>query len=140
MTLSYFADKNNPPSVGEVLEVVGSRRSLWESLDGFVCEQLAAHRELKYYGKSYGWMVWYRKSSRTLVALYPQQDAFVVQVVLPENLVDHIIQMDLGENVRGVIEKTAPLREGRWLYIKVETEGDCQDIQKLLLARWKPKT
>jgi Protein of unknown function (DUF3788) len=139
MAISFFADKNHPPLMEEVLATVGSHRTLWEGLDLFIRERLSARSELKFYGKSYGWMVWYRKDNRTLVALYPQQNGFTVQLVLPENLVDRALQSGLEENARQVIEKTSPLSEGRWLYIRVETEGDCQDIQKLLLIKWKPK-
>jgi len=140
MALSFFADKSLRPSIDEVLEIVGAQRGLWEKLDLFVRERLGAQSELKYYGKSYGWMAWYRKGSRTLVAFYPQQNRFIVQLVLPESLVAPALQQDLGENARRVIEKTSPLHEGRWLYVYVEDEGDCQDIQKLLLIKWKPKT
>jgi len=38
--------------------------------------------EFSFGGKNYGWNIWYRKSGKSLVSLYPQEKSIVAQVVL----------------------------------------------------------
>lgn len=43
--------------------------------------------------------------------------------------------MALGKNVQQAIARAYPYPEGRWLFIPVESEDDCPDIQQLLALR-----
>lgn len=128
MAVSAFADKDKQPHMKDVLEVVGARRALWESLSGFMVENYRVEGELKHYGKNYGWMVRFRRGGKTLVALFPRTEGFVAQVVLGLTIIDAANEMKLGKNVRAAFEEANQYFDGRWLYVdrKSPFGGDRQ--------------
>jgi hypothetical protein len=136
MSISAFSKKDHPPTAGDVVAIVGAKRALWEELTAFTSDSYGIDGVLRWYGKSYGWQVWYQKSKKTLVALYPQKDGFVVQIVLGPSLVDNAFQLSLSANVRGKLEAAHQYPEGRWLFIDVQSEEDVVDIKKLLILKW----
>jgi Protein of unknown function (DUF3788) len=135
MAVSFFAEKDKPPALSELFSVIGEKRFLWESLNGFISDNYNIAGELKFYDKSYGWMVWFRKAGKTLVALYLQANVFIAQIVLGPSLVDKVPELFIGENVRISFEKANQYPDGRWLYIKVISGKDVEDIEKLLLLK-----
>jgi len=44
--------------------------------------------ELSYGGKSYGWNLWFRRSGKTLLSLFPQDGFCVAQVVLGKEQIE----------------------------------------------------
>ena len=139
MSISILSDKKLQPTPKEIREVLGSKLFLWEKLTQFISDNYQMPGELNFGGKNYGWNVWYRRSGKTLVSLYPQQEYFVAQIVLGKDQVEKIIQLKLGKNVRTVFEETPQLHDGRWLFIKVRTEKDVKDIQELLQVKKRPR-
>ena len=126
----------------QILELLGERADLWLSLR----ENLA-----KYYpdciplfgieGKNKEFVIRYRKSSRTLVTLYPADDSLVVLVVLgkkevakTEALVDK-----LSTKVRKLFQETDQLHDGRWLWIRPSSKTDVESIMLLLSTKRRPK-
>ncbi len=132
MSISAFPDKNCPPTMAEVYAVLGSKRPLWERLERYLAENTRYTGELKHYGKSYGWMVWYRRSGKTLVSLYPQQEGLTVQIVLTLAQVERAQALDLAEAARRTLEDTPQLRDGRWLFIPVSSQRDVEDVERLV--------
>ena len=94
--------------------------------------------DMTYGGKNYGWNLWYRKSGRSLVSLYPQENAFIAQVVLGREQVEKALSLSLGENVGRVLHETPSLHDGRWLFIKITTETDLVDVEQLLMLKKRP--
>ena len=94
--------------------------------------------DMTYGGKNYGWNLWYRKSGKSLASLYPQENAFIAQVVLGREQVEKALTLPLGENVRRVVHETPSLHDGRWLFIKITTETDVTDVEQLLLLKKRP--
>ena len=47
--------------------------------------------------------------------------------------------LNLGKNVRQVIEAAPQLHDGRWLFIKVRTERDAKDVEALLQIKKQPR-
>lgn len=133
--MSAFSRKELTPTAGDVLALVGAKRALWEELTAFISDCYGLEGVLRWYGKSYGWQVWYQKSKKTLVALYPQKEGFVVQLVLGPSLMDKAFQLSLSANVRGKLEAAHQYPEGRWLFIDVQSEGDIATIKQLLILK-----
>ena len=52
--------------------------------------------ELSYGGKKYGWNLWYRKSGKSLLSLYPQEGYFVAQIVLGNAQVEQALAVGAG--------------------------------------------
>ena len=138
MTIGLFADKEYQPTETAVLEALGTKRSLWEELTQFIADNYPIPGEWNFGGKNYGWNLWYRKSGKTLVTLYPQDRYFVAQIVLGKDQVEQALALKLGKNVGTVLAETPQLHDGRWLFIKVKTKRDVADVQQLLQIKRRP--
>jgi hypothetical protein len=132
MTIGLFADKEYQSTETAVLAALGAKRALWEELTQFVADNYPIPGEWNFGGKNYGWNLWYRKSGKTLVTLYPQDRYFVAQIVLGKDQVEQALALKLGKNVGTVLTETPQLHDGRWLFIKVKTKRDAADIRQLL--------
>lgn len=139
MAYSLFTDKTHPPSVDEMQAALGTKRPLWDRLTQFIEQHYRAQGALKFYGKNYGWMLAFRHAGKALLALYPGDNRLVVQIILETSLTERALELPLGETARQTLEQTPPLREGRWLFIPVDTERDVEDIERLLLVKACPK-
>ena len=139
MAIGIFDDKEHRPTAQEICDMLSSKQPLWENLTQFITDSYLMPGEFSFGGKKYGWNMWYRKSGKTLVNLYPQQGYFVAQIVLGKDQVEHVWQLKLGKNVKTVLEATPQLHDGRWLFIKVMTEQDVKDIEQLLMVKKRPK-
>ncbi len=139
MAIGLFVEKEYQPTESAVLEALGSRRPLWEELTQFIADNYPIPGEWNFGGKNYGWNLWYRKSGKTLLTLFPQQDYFVAQIVLGKDQVEQALELKLGKNVGTVLTETPQLHDGRWLFIKVKTGKDVKDIEQLLQVKRRPR-
>jgi hypothetical protein len=139
MTIGLFTEKEYQPTMTAVLEALGGKRSLWEGLTQFIADNYPIPGKWSFGGKNYGWNLWYRKSGKTLVTLYPQKGCFVAQIVLGRDQVEQALTLQLGKNVGTVLTETPQLHDGRWLFIKVKTAKDVKDIQQLLQVKRRPR-
>jgi hypothetical protein len=136
MGISTFTDKQHQPTMAEVFADLGSKRPLWDSLTQFIADNYRVRGEFKFYvSKKYGWVVWYRQSGKTLVALYPGQGYFTAQIILASAQVEQAFQLKLGRASRKVLEGAHPYPEGRWLFLRVDSERDLEDVKRLLLLK-----
>jgi hypothetical protein len=139
MSISAFDDKERQPTLQEINDTLGSRQPLWQQLLQFITDNYQLPGDLSFGGKKYGWNIWYRKSGKSLVSLYPQNEYFVAQIVLGKDQADKAFQLKLGKNVRTVLEEAPPLHDGRWLFIKVRSKKDVNDVQELLQIKKRPR-
>jgi hypothetical protein len=140
LAVGVFVDKQHQPAMEEILGSVGSKKDLWNKLERFVAENYRAKRDFVFYGKNYGWALRFRKAGKALLSVYPGKDSFAVQIVLRQTPAEKGSDLNLGKNVRNVLEKAHQFPEGRWLFIKVNSKQDISDIQRLLLLKVQPKT
>lgn len=140
MSIGIFLDKEHPPTPTEVLDTLGAKKELWQQLTRFIADNYPIPGEWKFGGKNYGWHIWYRKSGKTLVTLYPAPKSFTAQIVLGKEQVAQALTLRLGKNVATILNETPQLHDGRWLFIKVKTAQDLRDIEKLLQIKRKPTT
>ena len=138
MPISFFINKTHSPESDEVNAVLGIAQPLWSRLIDFIANNYSMIVDMTYGGKNYGWNLWYRKSGRSLVSLYPQENAFIAQVVLGREQVEKALSLSLGENVGRVLHETPSLHDGRWLFIKITTETDLVDVEQLLMLKKRP--
>jgi hypothetical protein len=138
MSAGFFTDKSHPPSAEELRDTIGAAFPCWERLVTFIQDTYQMPGELSFGGKNYGWNLWYRKSGKSLVSLFPQQNCVVAQVVLGKDQVAKAMQLSLGEKVGKRLRETPQLHDGKWLFIPVDSEQDAQDIEQLLLVKKRP--
>jgi hypothetical protein len=138
MPISFFVDKTHCPENEELALTLGTALPVWTRITDFIAKNYAMVGDMMYGGKNYGWNLWYRKSGKSLVSLYPQENHIIVQVVLGREQVEKALMLPLGENVSHVLHETPSLHDGRWLFIKVTTETDAADVEQLILLKRKP--
>ncbi len=139
MSTGIFCEKDHQPTTREIFHALGSKRPLWETLTQFISDNYEIPGLLNFGGNKYGWNLWYRKSSKTLVTLFPNDEYFVAQIVLGKDQAEQASQLKFGKNVQKVIQGTPQLHDGQWLFIKVKSKKDVKDIEQLLFIKKKPR-
>ena len=138
MAIGCFTDKTHQPTQDEISSALGGKQDLWDRLVRYIAGTYQMDGEWNFGGKNYGWNLWYRRSGKSLVSLYPQQDGFVAQVVLGKDQVEKALALPLGEAVGKAVRETPQLHDGKWLFLKVSTEIDAADIEQLFMVKKRP--
>jgi hypothetical protein len=138
MPIGCFLDKGHRPTNEEVKSALGAKFSRWEKIIQFLRDNYEMTAEFGYGGKNYGWNLWYRKSGKSLVSLYPQRGHFVAQVVLGRDQVEQAMNLDLGKVVDRMVRETPQLHDGKWLFIPVESLAEVNGVENLLLIKRRP--
>jgi hypothetical protein len=133
-----FVDKQHQPPIDAMIASVRSKRPLWGDLTQFIDENYRAKRDFAFYGKNYGWALRFRSGGRTLAAFYPGEGSFTVQIIIGPGQLEEALRLRLGAKVRDILINAHAFAEGRWLFIPVESETDCRDVQHLLRVRASP--
>ncbi len=138
LSIGFFIDKARQPTPAEVGEVLGEKLPLWNDLVRLLSGGYGAEGEFRFYGRHYGWALRFRKSGRALLSMYPGKGFFTVQIVLNPTQAEEAMRLRLGQRVSGTLETAREYPEGRWLYIRVASNRDAQDIQHLLSLKAGP--
>ena len=139
MARTAFMDPEHRPTEKEILGALGSRAPLWARLTAYLAEAYAIEPTFVPPSRNYGWDVKYRKGGKTLVSLTPDEGGFTALVVLGEKEAEAARELELGKRMQGVFDDARQLRDGRWLFVQVESEWDVEDIEKLLAVKRRPR-
>ena len=139
MGYERMLDKAHRPGEEEILGTIG-KTVAWLDLTQFIEQNYDFAPELAFFGKKYGWTLRYRKSGKTLCSLFPEQGAFSALVVLGRREAEKALSMldEFGSGVRTALEETEQLHDGRWLWIRVLSVDDADDVKKLLRLKRRP--
>jgi len=97
MTMGYFTDHNHQPMPEEVQLALASRYPLWERLTRFIATNYQIEGKCSFWGPAKsGWILWYRRKGKTLVALYPQEERIIARVVLGRALAERALDLKVG--------------------------------------------
>jgi Protein of unknown function (DUF3788) len=135
MPIGTFTDKEHKPTMAEAVAAIGSKRPLWESLTNFIADRYRLKSDFAFYGKNYGWALRFRKVGKALLSLYPGQENFTAQIIISETQAEKALSSGLSRKTNKIIEDAHPYPEGRWLFLKVESEQDLNDIKQLLTVK-----
>jgi hypothetical protein len=106
MTLGYFPKHNDQPSPEEIHLALGSLYPLWESLIRCIDTHDQITREWSTWGPAnHGWGLRYRIKGKALVALYPQKEMIIAQVVLGKAQAEQAMSLQLGEKVSNILRE-----------------------------------
>jgi hypothetical protein len=137
--MGYFSKRTHQPSPEQIRLALGSTHPLWERLTRFIETNYQITGEWSTWGPArYGWGLRYRRRGKALVALYPQKDMFIAQVVLGKTQAERVLSLKLGEKVNKILKETPQLRDGRWLSVPILSEADAEDVERLLLVKMRP--
>jgi len=134
--------RDHEPTEKEILDYIGTNATkLWNELHEFLAENYDFQPELSYWGDNYGWTMRYRRSGKTLVAFYPENGGFTVQVILGKKEVEKFQNMrdELSSDIIKLFDETKQLHDGRWLWIAQPGTGTTDDIKKLIQLKRRPK-
>jgi len=137
MAIGAFTDKTHKPSTAEIVAAIGSKQPLWDNLIAFITDSYRLKSDFVFYGKKYGWALRFRKSGKALLSLYPSQESFTAQIIISQAQAEKALSSELSKKANKVIEDAHPYPEGRWLFIKVESEQDLHDVKQLLRVKSK---
>ncbi|UTB32168.1 MAG: DUF3788 domain-containing protein [Methanobacterium sp. ERen5] len=135
MSWGVFTDKEIKPSDKHVYQSLGGVKPLWDTIVSFVEAKYGVDGEFIFYGKNFGWALRYRKSGRVLIALYPGNEEYTVQIILNKTQIEEVLESNITLETRELIKRTTMIREGTWLYLKVDEERDLDEIKTLIIAR-----
>jgi len=140
MPVGSLLDKTHQPTPQDIQQTLGASWPFWDDLTRFLAETYPEiPPELSYGGKKYGWNLWYRKSGKSLLSLFPNEGYFVAQIVLGNAQVELALGLQLGEAVGTLLRETPQFHDGRWLFIPVRTGQDAADVKQLLGVKRRPK-
>lgn len=135
-------DKTHIPTEEEMESFIEEQaREPWLEIRRFIEDRYDLTPETIFYGTKYGWTVRYRKSGKTLCSLFPEKGGFTILIVLGKKESEKALSMrdELSSKIQKILGDTEQLRDGRWLWIRLLTTKDTDDIKKLLRIKRKPK-
>lgn len=138
MSVGIFLDKEHHRTKKEIDRALGKRYGLYKALIDFIKRSYQLDGELSYGGKNYGWNLWFRRSGKILLNLFPQDGFCIAQVVLGKEQIEKARSLKLGKRVAEVFSNASQFHDGRWLYASVKTAKDAKDIQELVALKRKP--
>ena len=135
-------DKTHIPTEEEMESFIEEQaREPWLEIRRFIEDRYDLTPETIFYGTKYGWTVRYRKSGKTLCSLFPEKGGFTILIVLGKKESEKALSMrdELSSKIQKILGDTEQLRDGRWLWIRLLTTKDTDDIKKLLRIKRKLK-
>jgi hypothetical protein len=138
-SIRLVSDKE--PSEKEILAFVGKAGDAWIDFTSFLDKNYDFVPEKRDYGKNWGWVIRYRKSNRTWIALYPEKNCFVVQIIFGKKEVEKFqsSRADFSDFVLSKFDNTKQLHDGRWMFFNVKDFTLIDDLKKLMKIKRKPK-
>jgi len=137
-----MTDKVRKPTEEEIIGFIGEpAKEAWLEIRQFLEDRYDLVPETLFYGAKYGWTIRYRKGGKTLCSLFPEKGGFTVLIVLgrKESEKALLIRDELSSKIRKLLGDTEQLHDGRWLWIRLLTASDTDDVKKLLQIKRKPK-
>ena len=129
------------PTEEELLSIMGEEKfKIWSEINGFIEKNYNVEFMWDKGGKTGLFELKYRKSGKTLCALYPRQLGMRILIILGK------VERDKFENsineftqyMKDFYDNTHQYHDGKWLYLDLLNDELIEDIKKLLLIKKKP--
>ena len=137
-----MTDKAREPTEEEIVSFIGEQtKEAWLEIRQFLEDRYDLVPETIFYGAKYGWTIRYRKGGKTLCSLFPEKGGFTVLIVLGKKESEKALSIrdELSSKIYKLLGNTEQLHDGRWLWIRLLTTSDTDDVKKLLQIKRKPK-
>lgn len=133
-----FLDRSAAPGRAELAAALGGRLVLWDRLAGAIESAYGLEPELAWFGKDSGWVVRYRRSGRSLLALLPEPERVRALVVIGPAAYPTASALALEPEVRAALDGAHAYPDGRWLWLDVATEAIADDVVRLVAVKSPP--
>ena len=133
---SYFVSRTEIPTGASVKTILSRAREGWVDLVTYLREAYNLSGELHFmYGQRYGWALRFRRSTRLILAMYPNRGCFTVQIILGQHQVKPAFTMGLSAHVLKVLRAAHAYPEGRWLFIPVKSVRIARELRPLIALK-----
>lgn len=137
-----MTNKTRKPTAEEMVSFIGEQaKEAWLEIKRFIKDRYDLVPETIFYGTKYGWTIRYRKGGKTVCSLFPEKGGFTVLIVLGKKESEKALSIrnELSTKIHKLLGNTEQLHDGRWLWIRLLTTSDTDDVKKLLQIKRKPK-
>lgn len=136
MSIGFFTDRQRQPGEAEVAVALGDAKARWDALVANIRAIPKVGEDFRFmYGKNYGWGLRFRLKGKLLTAFYPNDGFFVAQMILSLAQLAEVEEFDLHAGARKALDAATLYAEGKWLFVRVETDGDGADVRRLIGVR-----
>jgi len=142
MIYERMLDKEHTPAKQDIIDYLGEGAAgAWNDVVSFLEDNYNFEPETIYGGQKYGWVVRYRRSGKTLCALYPERGAFTILIVLGKKEVEQALVglPEFNPGVADTISNAKQYHDGRWLWIRVLNKDDTDDVKRLVQIKKRPQ-
>lgn len=136
MAHGCFTDRTDQPDSGRAEAVLGAARPLWDELIGDLEARSTVRVAWRFYGRNHGWALACRRHGRAIAALFPDEGALTVLVVLSGEQADAALADErLSAATRQRIAALPRFKEGCWVFLRVAAESQLGDARRLIGIR-----
>lgn len=136
MAYGCFTEKSEPPDRERAEAAAGRARPLWDELLADIRLRTRAAPVWRFYGRNHGWALAFKKAGKALAAVFPDEDAFTVLVVLTAAQADAASAAGrLSAGLRARMAGLPRFREGCWVFTRVASRDDLRDALALVAVR-----
>jgi hypothetical protein len=141
MSFERMLDKETPPTPESIAAYIGKEAvAAWDDIIVFLDENYNFTPEAVFGGKKYGWAIRYRRSGKSLCALCPEKGAFTVLIVIGPKVIEQLADLSVfSPGVAATISGAHQYPDGCWLWLRVLSRDDTNDIKRLLQIKKKPR-
>jgi hypothetical protein len=133
---SCFLDRTHEPSRASVRKVLARALPAWDDLEAHLAETYGLKGSLHFmYGERYGWALRFYRSSRLILAMYPNRSHLTVQVILGRAQIAVATAMALPPFIVNVLEAAKDYPEGKWLFIPVRSVKSARELRDLIALK-----
>lgn len=129
------------PEAKELLSIMGEEKyKIWCDINHFIINNYVMDFIWSNGGKTGIYELKYRKSSKTLCALYPREQGLCILIIFGKAERDKFeeARTDFSDYIKQFYDNTHQYHDGKWLYIEVTDQVPTDDIIKLLQIKKKP--
>jgi hypothetical protein len=129
------------PTEQELYLLMGEEKfKIWTDLKGFIENNYDLESMWNKGGETGVYELKYRKSGKTLCAMYPREEGMRILIILgkAEREKFENIRAEFTSYMNDFYENTHQYHDGKWLYIDMIDEITFEDIKRLLLIKKKP--
>ncbi|MEI8199082.1 MAG: DUF3788 domain-containing protein [Eubacteriales bacterium] len=114
----------------------------WSEFTGWIGDSYHVTPVIEYSKEQQGWNIKYKKGSKALCTVYPDEGRFTVLVVVPPRMEPQAESLlhSLNKKTREIFGRAQPMAIGRWLMLPVESPDSLEDVMKLIVLRVPPIT
>jgi hypothetical protein len=111
----------------------------WTTLTGWMRERYGLDGEIAWTDEDLGWVLRYRRNSRSLVTFLPTADGgFSALVVIGPALWNAVEELELGTETWEAYSFATAYVDGRWLWLRVRDAHTVRDIRTLVALKSPP--